>query len=332
MGLKRYLPPALALLLLSPAVGEVLSSSTPPLAVIFNPLGTIFLLFLYGGGAIIIRELALRWQKSWPSILIMGAAYGIVEEGLMVKTFFNPGLQVLGILGSYGRWLGVNWAWSVELAIFHAVFSITIPILLVTLAYPEKRTEPWVGRRMLFTLGILLIGTVILGYFLLYPYPVPPALILSALVGVAILMAVAGSLPNPLFTVKAAKAPKPRWFLFAGFVWGTALFMITWLVPPTGLNPLITLALFILSVIALAFAVLKMSGNGGAWSDKHRLALAAGVLGFLILLSPVFELKGVVGASVAGILFSAMLISLYLGLGRREKESTLNPDPGVKDV
>jgi len=67
---------------------------------------------LYGSGAIIVRELKVRWKKNYVSMFILGAAYGIIEEGLMVKSFFDPNWMNLGILGSYGRWLGVNWVWA----------------------------------------------------------------------------------------------------------------------------------------------------------------------------------------------------------------------------
>jgi hypothetical protein len=318
MDLKRYISPALALLLLSPAVGEMLSGSSPPLK-FFNPTGFFFLLCLYGGGAIIIRELALRWNKGWPSILVMGAAYGIVEEGLMVKSFFNPDWVGLGILGSYGRWLGVNWVWATELMVFHAVFSITIPILLVTLAYPEKRSVPWVGRRIFFTLCALLVFTVVFGYFFLSPYAVPPGLYAAALACVVILVAIARWLPGTLFTVKDVKSRKPRWFFLLGLAWGTIFFIIAWAIPAIGVPPIVTVALFVLSVVALSFALIRMSGNGGGWSGRHQLALVSGVLGFLIALSPILELNGMAGMTVVGILFAALLAWLYIALGRREK-------------
>ncbi len=59
----------------------------------------------------------------------MGAAYGIIEEGILVLSFFNPAWKDLGILSSYGRWLGVKWVWAEWLTIYRSIFSITIPIL-----------------------------------------------------------------------------------------------------------------------------------------------------------------------------------------------------------
>jgi len=52
----------------------------------------------------------------------------------MVKNFFDPAWTDFGILGNYGGWLGVNWVWSLMLTIYHAVFSIAIPVVLVNTA------------------------------------------------------------------------------------------------------------------------------------------------------------------------------------------------------
>jgi hypothetical protein len=119
--------PVLVLFLLSPIIGEVLSGSTPLLSFI-NPVVLLLEVGLYGCGAVIVRELAIRWQKGLPTVLTLGAAYGIIEEGLDTKSWFNPNWPDVGILGTYGRVLGVNWVWAVELTIYHAVFSIAIPI------------------------------------------------------------------------------------------------------------------------------------------------------------------------------------------------------------
>ena len=105
--MKQRIPPALVLYLLSPVIGELLSGSAPPVE-FFNPFGLIILPALYGSGALLVREITLRWQKRWPTILMLGLAYGIVEEGLMVKSFFDPNWMDLGLLGVYGRWAGVN--------------------------------------------------------------------------------------------------------------------------------------------------------------------------------------------------------------------------------
>ena len=82
MWRRQLLSPGLALFFLSPLIGELLSGSAPP-AEFFNPVGFIMLAVLYGGGAILAREMTHRWDKSWPTLLVLGAAYGVAEEGLM---------------------------------------------------------------------------------------------------------------------------------------------------------------------------------------------------------------------------------------------------------
>ena len=99
--------PALVLFFLTPAIGELLSGSAPP-AEFFNPITLLLLSSLYGGGALVVRELKIRWNKGYVSMFILGIAYGIIEEGLMAKSFFDPNWIDIGILGVYGRYCGVN--------------------------------------------------------------------------------------------------------------------------------------------------------------------------------------------------------------------------------
>ena len=87
--MKRPWLPALVLFFGAPAVGELLCGNMPP-SKFFNPAALVCVSILYGGAAILIREAALRWDKGWPTILALGAAYAVIEEGLMVKSFFNP--------------------------------------------------------------------------------------------------------------------------------------------------------------------------------------------------------------------------------------------------
>jgi len=203
------IPPWLALLLVSPAIGEVLSGSSPPRELL-NAVALLFLAGLYGCGALLAREIAFRWHKGWPSIVALGAAYGIIEEGLMTKSFFDPGWMDVGILGSYGRWLGVNWVWSLELTIFHAVFSISIAILLVNLVYPGEQGQPWTGRRGLFLSVVSLLAVVAAGYLLLTPFRPEPVLYALAVLATAALIYTARRLPATISVVHPGSVPRPR--------------------------------------------------------------------------------------------------------------------------
>src|SRR5947199_3159511 len=161
--------PLLALVLLSPVIAEMVSGSTPPLEWL-NPITPLLLICLYGAGVLVMRERAVRWKTGWPSILLLGAAYGIIEEALAVKSFFDPAWMDLGTLGWYGRWLDVNWVWAVWLTLYHAVVSIAIPIFLMEWIWPRVRGQPLTGRRRYITAIHLLAGVTIFINILLTPY------------------------------------------------------------------------------------------------------------------------------------------------------------------
>jgi len=59
----------------------------------------------------------------------------------------RPQAGPVGDLGVYGHWLGVNWVWAAGIVPFHAIFSISIPMLLLGLAIPETRLKPLLSRR-----------------------------------------------------------------------------------------------------------------------------------------------------------------------------------------
>jgi len=58
---------------------------------------------LCGSGALLAHELRVRWNKSWPTLLTLGAAFAVIEEGLMVRSFFDPNWPEIASLGSSGR-------------------------------------------------------------------------------------------------------------------------------------------------------------------------------------------------------------------------------------
>ncbi len=100
--MKKTIPPAWILWFVSPILGELFSGSTP-LNEYINPLSILMLGMLYGSGAVLIRELLVHWKKGWLSLLLLGLAYGIYEEGLMVRSFFDPNWMDLDLFGTYGR-------------------------------------------------------------------------------------------------------------------------------------------------------------------------------------------------------------------------------------
>lgn len=308
----RKLPPAVVLFFLAPIVAELLSGSSPP-AEFFKPFSLILLSVLYGGGAILCRELVRRWGKGWMSLLTLGSAYGILEEGLMVKSFFDPNWVDLGSLGAYGRALGVNWVWALELTIYHAVFSITIPVLLVELIYPERRAQAWIRPRAARWLAALVGLDVLVGFLFLTPYRpplIPYALSIAVLIGLAVL---ARRVEDPIPASRAQELPRPHVFWLVGLLATIGFFIIAWVLPSTPLPVVLTVALAVALVLGAYRIVRRWVRRMGPMPSDRALALAAGALSFFILLAPLQELDrtrqdntagmAVVGLGAAGFLF-----------------------------
>lgn len=304
------------LFFLSPAIGELLSGSAPP-AEFFNPFGLFIMAALYGSGALLIRELRIRWRKGWSAILVLGAAYGIVEEGLMVKSFFDPAWMDLGILGTYGRWAGVNWVWSLELTIYHAVFSITIPIFLAELVFQDLRQAPWLGKKGIIFFSCLLAADVMFGFFALTTYRPPFLPYLLSLILVLVLGRIASRLPAPVSPSETVEAilPRPRAFTLLGFGATLGLFFLSWVVPHLKIPALLTMA-GLFGLVYLVYKIVQKLSRQWNWKDEHRLALAFGGLLFFMILAPLQELDqtrpdNTSGMAIVGLVTFVLLVLLW---------------------
>ena len=314
--------PVIVLFFLSPIIGELLSGSAPPVE-FFNPFGLLILPALYGSGAILARESSLSWGKRWPTILALGLAYGIIEEGLMVKSFFDPSWPDLGLLGVYGRWGGVNWVWTVFLTLYHAVFSIAIPILLVEIIFLTRRDERWLGRKGMIFFGALLLLVVVLGFAVLTPYRPPVFVYLLAVISVIVLVIIARRLPARWAPMGQTPRWRPLWMGVFGFIATIIFFAHGWVLPEIGVPPVITI--FSMGLFAwLTLRIIRWFSGEGAWGDDGRAALASGALTFFILLGPLAEMDPTrpdnpAGMTLVAIVALIALIALRIRVNRREK-------------
>ncbi len=155
----------LALIVMTPGIPEYLTGSSSLFTILINPvaffLGLGFNIGLYSAGALIIREVAVIFRKGFASILAFGSAYGIAEEGLSVHTFFETSGGPVGNLAYYGHYAGVNLVWALGLTLFHAAFSIGLPLLFLAIAFPQYRQRRLLGRLGFATTVVVYLGTVV---------------------------------------------------------------------------------------------------------------------------------------------------------------------------
>jgi hypothetical protein len=252
----------------------------------------------------LVRDYARRWQKGWRSILILGAAYGIIEEGIMVRSFFNPAWKDLGVLGTYGRWLGTNWVWAEWLAIYHAIFSITIPIFLVELTFPQSKTRIWLSSKMRVLFHGLLVLAIILGFFA-FPYDPGVLAIAGCITAVVVLGWLAKRIPNISPRQRNLKA---SWKILVplGFSVPAVFFFFF----NSALIPIAALTMIVGGFLVLGYERLLAGWARRGFTDQQKLGLMTGAIGFFALFFDfILDLfLGRLGTSVLGVAFILYLL------------------------
>lgn len=265
--------PILTLVLLAPLTGEVISGSSPPTE-FFQPMTLILLTWLYGFGALFSREIVRRWHKGWLAVFLLGCAYGIFEEGIIVRSFFDPAWPDLGLLANYGRWLGVNWVWSISLTIFHAAISITIPILLTELVFPDLRCKPWLGKT-----GFIITGLLFLSYAFLSPFfgmKITFAGMIFSIIVIILLAVLAKKFDFRMIPGDPPKIAKPFRIALLTFISMVVFIFLLWGAVELGIPAVIT---FIAIALLPAFVIWGIRRiDNFPWKDAYLWSAAFGAL------------------------------------------------------
>lgn len=326
---RRRLGPAFGLFFLAPLVGEFLLGNLP-----ITWWWTLLTLApLYGGGALLIREFGRRAGFGWPSLVLLGLAYAIVEEAFVTQSLFNPDYVGLRLLDyGYVPALGIGAWWTAYVLGLHMIWSTAVPIALVEAAAGPERRTPWLRPLGLaVVLVVFALGCVATAHF----QPAATvrasgaqlggsALVIVALVVLAFVLNRRRS-PVPL-TVQAPErpAPSPGWVGAAALA-GGSLFMSLAIVH-AAIPAAVNVSAMLVAVTALAGLILRWSRRRG-WTELHRLAAAGGLLltyawyGFVQVPSvgapsPLVDLAGNVVFSAGA---SVLLLVLYLKLGALRK-------------
>lgn len=284
---SRKIAPALALLVLAPLVGEVMSGATRvSYIVVFIPE-----VMVWGCGALIIREMVQRWRGGWTSMLLLGLALSVAEEFIIQQTSIAP-LPWLSSTQSYGRAAGVNWVYFLYMLGFESIWIVLAPVQLTRLLFPDRQKETWLRTRGLIISGIVfLLGSFIAWFswtqqartkvFHAAEYHPPPALIAAGLVTTALLIAAGWALRGvrePLGHL-SRKAPPP-WLVgagafFLGIPWWVLIVLV--FIPNIPVAPAVPLAAGVLWA-ALTFFAIRRWSSGAGWGDLHRWALVFGAI------------------------------------------------------
>lgn len=281
---------AVTLVVLTPLIAEITLGSTP-LAMIWL---LVLYLPIYGAGVLLIRELVRRAGGGWGGILLLGLAYGLVEEGIALQSLTSP--KLYGAAHWAPRVLGINTAYAELNLVYHAVFSVLIPIALVELLFARHGRTPYLGRG-----GLVVTAVVAVLGAALMRISIPPAVDpgyqepLAALLGFGVLVAVLavialrvlprqGTAERGTGRAITGSPPPPAG---VGVACGAGALVFLGLLFPFGgaHQPAFTHGNWVLVPMLAAAAVVVTAGLAlrrwtmmTGWSDQHRLAGITGAL------------------------------------------------------
>ena len=309
-GFFRRLAPAVVLFFCAPFVAEYLLGNLA----IDTLSAMVALAPLYGGGALLVREVSRRIGGGWPTILLLALAYGLVEEGLVIQTLFNPHYLGLSLLDeAFIPALGIGGWWTFFVLTLHTIWSISVPIAVVEALFSSQGARPWLGKIGLSVTTLLYLAGAGMIYFgTRRQDPFAASTLQLACVSAAILIVVILA-----FSVRKKGARVPgngvvphAWVVgCCTFVLGLA-FMSTHAV----LRGWILVALY-LAIYVIAFYLLSRWSNRAQWTPLHTLAAGGGAMMTYACTAfpqvPVFGSKGtidLIGNTVFALIAVVMLI------------------------
>ncbi|KMO73501.1 hypothetical protein MOBUDSM44075_03833 [Mycolicibacterium obuense] len=328
MSRWRRLAPVVGLFFLAPFVGEFVLGNISIAGLFYG----IALAPMYGGGAVLIRELGRRYGSGWPTIALLACAYALIEEGPLDQLLWNESYPGVGGIhtATYVPALGTSVALIQTVLALHAVWSICVPIALVeTLVEPRRRETPWLSPTGLVVLGaIYLLGAAFVfwgnyheSHFL---GPALPQVLIGA--AIATLIMAAFAIRSRRLPAVGSDAPAP-WLAGLAALGATSAY---WAVAGLGggrWQEWAGVAIWCL-VVGAGIPVLSRWSRQRGWDAQHRFAVAAGAT--LTYVWMAFPTVPVDGASpsvdlISNLIFGAGTILLLLAAHRTLMRERLRP-------
>ena len=267
----KRIAPAIGLFFLAPFISEYLLGDFP-----LTKIGYLLILGpLYGGGALLIREVVRRSRKGWPTMLMLAFAYAVLEEAFTTQTLFNPNYLKLNLHlldPAYVPALGIGGWWTVFVLTLHTVWSISTSIALIEACVPDRATIPWLrwpGLTVDTTLFVL--AAIASTRFQMKNDSFRATSTQFLVSGIIVILAAVAAFLLPARPAGSGPdtAPSP-WIPGAIGLATGSLFLIVPRAWGWG-----AVAIYLALDLAVIAAVTSMSHRTG-WNGVHRLALAAG--------------------------------------------------------
>jgi hypothetical protein len=272
----------------------------------------------YGGAAILIRETARRTGRGWPTMLLMGAAYTLIAEGITTQSLFNHNYLKMNmhlLSHAYIPAFGIGAWWTCFMFNLHTFWSIGVSIALAESLFPADAKAPWLGRVGDWVVAIVFVLGTAANFgigFRQNQFLASHGQLLSAAALSVLLIASAFLVPSSKPRNSTGMVPSPWGTGTVAFLFGLILLFTP---PDWGWGAVgVLLALDVLFLILIAI----FSERAG-WTSLHTLSVAAaGALGYGVhAFTQKPLLGGLLGMRISNAVFLAAAIwVIWLGAKR----------------
>lgn len=279
--------------------------------------GLLILIPLYGAPAVLIRDLARRSGRGWPTILSWCAAWGVVQAGLVDQSMFNPDyrqIEYWDALWAPTELAGVSVFAALTFVLGHVIFSLGAPIALAESVFADLADQPWLSRWsnvLLLILGVTALVLVGADHQQTEPFTASPGQLTSCVIVIVLLvlapLARRRHHVDRTSPVETSREWPPLALGLAAFIAAIVLMIVA---PPTWLG----VGLWLTIIPAMALWVWRFGRD--RVDQRHRVALSTGALLAISMGGLLIEPLGDVSTTRV-IAHHVVLSLLIVGLGVR---------------
>lgn len=279
LPLRHRVVPLLGVLLGAPVTAEYLYAYLPFTGDAWRSLVTIvFFAPLYGGAALLIREIAVRTRRGWVGVLLLATTFGIAMPGLVDLALFGQDRADVAFWSELREptlipALGFSGFPLLSWTLGHVMMSIGAPLALLHALAPTHRGRPLLGRvgiPLTVVVAALIVVVVHQDGRQTYDYAPSLAQAVSVLVVVAVVAGLAFTrLGTPVRTTPGGRTV-PAFAVVGGAM---VLKLSTDLLPPTWPG-----AVSLVVILSLGGAPLAWCARHCRWGPREIDLLGAGVV------------------------------------------------------